>query len=262
MRTNDRQRVARRCVGNDDASSTRGRQHAIDNYACHEVHADEVSDVSRARMRRDLRKRAGLHDSPAFENRDAISERVRVDRIVCDENAHTVERVEVATQITTHAATTPGIERSEGLIEEQEPRIRGKGASERNSLRLTTGQRRWPLTRVVAQTDTVDPFTSNSTRHSLRDLPSAQSVRDIFDDGHGLEQQKVLKHESDLAELRLDKDIGTRVVDDDVVDGNSPFVDWSETCETAQYRALTCAIRTKEREEFPRSHLEFGSKIE
>ena len=79
-------------------------QHAVGDDAGDEVGADEVGDVARSGVGGDLGDRADLDDPAGIEDRDPVGERVGIDRIVGDQHAHAVERVEVAAQVAADAA--------------------------------------------------------------------------------------------------------------------------------------------------------------
>ena len=126
----------------------------------------------------DVGEAAGLDDRSTLEDDDAVGEGVRVDRIVGDEEADAVEGGEVAAQVAAHIAASTGVERGEGLVEQEQAWFGGQGAGQRDALRLAARQRSWAMVGVVGETDSLEP--GHGADAGLGSGPRARSPKATF----------------------------------------------------------------------------------
>ena len=110
-------------IGGDDSPARRGREHAVATDTGDQVHADQVGDVARPGPRGDVGEGAGLRDRASLEDDDPVGERVGVDGVVGDEQAHAVERGEVSPQVSPHVGAGAGVERGKRLVEQEQARL-------------------------------------------------------------------------------------------------------------------------------------------
>ena len=80
--------------------------------------------------------RARLRDPAVEENDEMACEREGFGLVVCDEEGREARLVVQAEQPLAELETHPGVERAEGLVEEQDARLDGEGARERHALPL------------------------------------------------------------------------------------------------------------------------------
>src|SRR5690606_18315907 len=96
------------------------------------------------------------------------------------------------------------IERTERLVQQQESRLVGERARERDTLLLSARQlARSPVTEPAESHD-VQQLLAASPPLLRRNLPDAQRELDVLRDGHVPEQRVVLEDEADAAFARRD----------------------------------------------------------
>ena len=93
--------------------------------------AEEASDVLVDGPRPELVRRRDLDDPPGAHHRHAVAERERLGLVVGDVDGGQRELVEEAGEVVEEPVAQPPVERSERLVEEEQPR--GSGASARAS---------------------------------------------------------------------------------------------------------------------------------
>ena len=228
--------------------SAGGGEHPPADGAGDQVDADQIGDVARAGVRRHFGERARLHYATGVENGDAISERVGVDGIVSDEDAHAVERREVASQVAPNSAACARVERCERLVEQQQARVGGQGTGKRGALRLAAGKCLRALVGVLRQPDPLDPVRCTPAGGGLRRTAGTQPIGDVLEHRHVFEQDIVLEDEADGPGLGFDEDVGDRIVEDGLVKGDVAGIDRGETGEATKHRALAGAVRAEERQ--------------
>ena len=102
--------------------------------------ADEAEDEGRGRRVVDLVGRADLLDAALVEDDDPVGELERLVLVVGDEDGGVaglvVDLAQPAAQLLAHL----GVERAEGLVEQQHPRLDRERAGERDALALAAGE--------------------------------------------------------------------------------------------------------------------------
>ena len=115
-----------------------------------------------------------------------------------------VQLVEPATQILPDL----GVERSEGLVQEEHLRCRREGAGERHTLPLPARELFRVAIRERLQVHELEQLAHPRFAHRLVLLPDAEPEPDVVGDRHVPEQGVVLEHEADAALLHaLDREL-------------------------------------------------------
>ena len=139
----------------------------------------------------------------AFEDDDAVGERIRIERIVGDEDADTVEAGEMLAEITAHARA--GRRRRERRAVRRATAASGgrQRAGQRDALLLSARQRRGTVPRVIGEAERVRATPSPASRASCRrHPPGPQPEGDVVERVEVREQQVVLEHHADRPVLR------------------------------------------------------------
>src|SRR5438270_212002 len=125
-----------------------------DERAVHEVDiADEVGDEARRRGLVDLCRRADLEKAALAHDRDPGGHRHRFLLVVSDEHARDTDVVDDVGELELGLLAQLLVERAERLVEEQQLRLLGEAARERDALLLAAGELVRPPVRVGDQLD-------------------------------------------------------------------------------------------------------------
>ena len=98
--------------------------------------ADEARDLAVHRAHVEHRRLVALHDRPALEHRDTVGDRERLVLVVGDEDDGGAGCAEHVDDLAPHARAELDVERGEGLVEQDERRMGGERAGERDPLAL------------------------------------------------------------------------------------------------------------------------------
>ena len=158
-----------------------------------------------AGMVEDLVRRAFLLDAALVHHDDPVGDLEGLVLVVGDEDAGDVDLLVQAPQPGAQLLAHLGVERAEGLVEQQHPRLHGQGAGERHPLALAAGE----LARVAVGhpvelhqlQQVVDLAVDDVARRPDAPRLHAQAEGDVLEDGHVPEQRVVLEHEADAAFL-------------------------------------------------------------
>jgi len=201
-------------------------------------------------MRPELVGRGGLHHPALAHDGHAIAERERLALIVCDVHGRERELVEQAAQILEQAVAQPAVERAERLVEEQDLRLGGEGARERDPLALPARQRPDGAVPEAGEPDELEQISSTSRDRVGRVPAHAQPERDIAKDVPVREERMILEHEPDPASIRGHvREVAT-------VEHHSSRVGSLETGDHAQKGRLAGAARPEKRHDFGVSRVE------
>src|SRR5882672_8703284 len=102
---------------------------------------EEVGDEAGLRLLPDLLRRALMHDAPGMHDRDAVAEAQRFWHVVGDEHDRLAEAALQGLELVLQAAARQGVEGAEGLVHEQERRIRAQGPRQPRPLALASRER-------------------------------------------------------------------------------------------------------------------------
>ena len=199
-------------------------------------------------MGRHLGQRALLGDRPGLEDHDTIGQGIGVDRIMGDEHGHSIERVEMTSQVPAHLAADRDIEGGERLVEEEQPRIADESAGEGDSLGLAAGELAGSVFGVIAEADSTEPIQCRLPGLAPRRSSGAQTERDVLHGREVRKQEVVLEDDADRSLLGGHEPLPGGVVERDAVDDHEAVVDGQQPGEAAQQRRLSGTIGTEHRQ--------------
>ena len=127
-----------------------------------------------------------------LDDDQAVGEHHRVERVVRDEQGAAVEVDEVAAQVGADLHPGAGVERGQGLVEQQQPRSGRQGTRERHPLSLPTRECSRLHPGQVRQAHPVEPDARLGTRLSARGAGGPQAERDVLQGRQEREEQVVL----------------------------------------------------------------------
>ncbi|MCY1353754.1 hypothetical protein D9M68_483180 [compost metagenome] len=167
--------------------------------------ADEAEDEGRDRMVVDLVRRADLFDRALAHDDDAVGQFQRLLLVVGDEDRRVAGAVVDLAQPLAQFLPDLGVERAEGLVEQQHVRLDRHGAGERHALALAAGQL-GGITFVEAgelhQVEQIEgPLADLSGRRPSARRAHLEAEGDVVEHGHVAEQGVVLEDEADVALL-------------------------------------------------------------
>jgi len=124
----------------------RGRHHrtarqlyrAVIRDSAEQVYADQVCDVLRPRVLRDLGDGARLDEVAVLHDDEAIGERHGLERVVGHHQPNTFERFEVAFEIATDLGTCRHVEGRQRFVQQKQARVWRERSSECDALSLPT----------------------------------------------------------------------------------------------------------------------------
>ena len=154
----------------------------------------------------DVVRRADLLDLAVVQHHDAIGKLDRLILIVGDEHGGVTGAIVDVAQPAAQLAADLGVERAEGLVEEQDARLDGQRAGERDALALAAGELRGiaasPGRR--AGRGRAAPSRACGSPSSPGGSPAAADVEtegDVVEHRHVAEEGVVLEDEADMALL-------------------------------------------------------------
>jgi hypothetical protein len=159
------------------------------------VHRPEEAHDERARrLLEDLRGGAHLLDAPGVHEHHAVGDLEGLLLVVGHEDARHVQLVVEPAQPAAELLADAGVERAEGLVEEEEAGLGGEGARERHALALAAGE-----LVGVALAEAVELDEREELGHPRRDLgpraaADAQGEADVLGHRHVAEEGVVLEH--------------------------------------------------------------------
>ena len=216
--------------------------------------ADEAVDEGRVRRVVDLVGGADLLDAALAHHHDPVGEFQRLFLVVGDEDGGVAGRVVDLAQPAAQLAPHLRVERAEGLVEQQHPRLDGKRAGERHALPLAARK----LVRIAlfqpGKLDEVEQFRGAPADFACggprRARPHLQAKADIVGDRHVAEQRVVLEDEADIALLHA---LLRRVV---VAEEDGALGRPLQPGDQPQQRRLAGAGRPEQRDQLARADVE------
>ena len=202
----------------------------------------------------DLLRRADLFDLAVVHQHHAVGDFERFFLVVRNENAGDMQVIMQSAQPAAQLFAHLGVERAEGLVEQQNLGLDRQRAGQRNPLTLAARQLR---RKAVGQP--VKLYKTQKRMHFFLDLRVAgplgtrldsQTEGDVLKDRHVAKQRVVLKHEADLALTHMHiGGVFTAEVNAAGVRGFQPGND-------AQQRGLAAARGPEQRDQFARIDVE------
>ena len=188
-------------------------------------------------------RRSHLQQPPEVHDPDAVGHRKGLLLIVRDQHRRDAELALHLADGAAQLLADLGVERTEGLIEQQHLGLVRQRARDRDALLLAAGElRRQPLIESLERhqpQQLLAALAAGAGAHAAH----AQGELDVLGDRHVAEQGVVLKHQADAALARGD------VRDVAAVQGDAPVIDAGEPGDGAQQRALAAAARSQQHEE-------------
>ena len=166
---------------------------------------DERHDELARRLVVELARSADLLQPSVVHDGDLIRDLHRLLLIVRDEDGGHVDDVMELAQPVAKLGADPGVEGSEGLVEEQYLRLGRECASEPHPLALAARELRRIAVAEALQLDEVQELVDALPDLGLRSFPHLEPERDVVPHGHVLEGRVVLEDESDVALLRRER---------------------------------------------------------
>ena len=195
----------------------------------------------------DFLGRADLLDPALVHHDDAVGELERLFLIVGDEDAGDVDLVVQPPQPSAQFLAHLGVERAEGLVEQQHLRLDRERARQGDALALAAGE-----LRGIAVGEAVELHELQQLVHARADLGfgrplaprlHAQPEGDVLEHRHVAEQRVMLEDETDLALAHAD---GARVL---AVEQHLAGVRRLQPGDDAQQRGLARARQTQQRDQ-------------
>ena len=140
------------------------------------------------------RRVAGLHHAPRLHQDGMIAQRPRFGEVVRHLQDGELPLIAQRTELASHSAPRPAVERGEWLIQQQDVRPGGERPGQRDDLALAAAQRcHGPVKQHIG---------AESLRHRLRESCLTRAVPHIARDVEMGEEEGVLVHHPDAALLR------------------------------------------------------------
>src|SRR5439155_20111142 len=122
-----------------------------------QVEADEAGDVVGTRLGGDGGGVTFLHHLAVFDDDEPVGQDEGVERVVGDQQCRAGMLAEVAVQFGAGVQAGAGVQGGERFVEQQQGRVYGEGAGERDALGLPAGQVPGLAAGVFGQADPVEP---------------------------------------------------------------------------------------------------------
>ncbi len=132
---------ADRRLGQVYSSTARHGQEVAGGDAGQKVQADQPGHVVGPRAPSHIQWRAHLDNPAVLDDHQSISEHRRIDGVVSDHNSWASELGQMSSQLSPDQQPSPGVERCQRLVQQEKPGVAGQRPSQRDSLRLATGDR-------------------------------------------------------------------------------------------------------------------------
>ena len=205
--------------------------------------AEECRDEPRARPGVELVGAADLEQAPLVHHADAVGHREGLVLVVRDEDGGDAELLLDPADRAAQLLADLGVQRAEGLVEQQHFGPVGERARDRDALLLAAGELGRQALVHALERDQLQELLAPGQAVGPLHAPDAQRELDVVRDAHVAEQRVVLEHEADAAVARHDAgDVAP-------VQGHPAVVDLDQARDRAQERALAAARRAEQHEE-------------
>ena len=212
--------------------------------------ADEGRDLGVDRVAVEPLRAVGLDDPAAAHDGDRVGEGECLLLIVGDEQRRGAGGPQGLADLAAHLRAQAGVERVEGLVEQDQPGLPGERPGERHALLLAAGEL---MGQAAAEPVEVDQ------RQQLLDpaaapLGARQAEADVGGDVEVGEEGALLGHEADLAALR--RQVGALVAEHLGAEPHRAGFGALEAAEQAQQGGLAAARRAEDGGQAPGGDLE------
>jgi hypothetical protein len=205
--------------------------------------AEEGRHESAARPGVELVGAADLEQAPLVHHADAVRHREGLVLVVGDEDGGDAELLLDAADRAPQFLADLGVERAEGLVEQQHLGPVGERARDCDALLLAARELGRQAIVHAFERDQLQQLLAPGQAIGTLHAPDAEREFDVVRDAHVPEQGVVLEHEADAAIARRDAgDVAP-------VQGHPPVVDLDQARDRAQQRALAAARGTEQHEE-------------
>ena len=167
--------------------------------------AEEAGRVGIVWMRPErLVRRCDLDDVPCAHDGDAIAERERFGLIVRDVDRGRPELLEDPAEVVEEPIAQSSIERSEGLVQQEDARLGSQRASERNALPLATRQRPHCAPLEPNKAHQLEKLSGARFCRLRRVAAHPEPEREVAEDVAVRKERVVLEDEADPTPVRWD----------------------------------------------------------
>src|SRR5262249_26727574 len=219
--------------------------------AMEDVHvAEEVHHERIRRLLEDLGRRADLLDASLVHDHDPVGHLERLLLVVRDEDAGDVDLVVQPAQPRAQLLTDLRVERTEGLVEQEDLGLGRARPGERHALPLPAGELRRQGLLETLELHQLEQLPHAVADLSLRPLADAQPKPDVVEHCHVAEERVVLEDEPDVALPYRRVGHVLLVVED------RPRIRDLEPRDDPQQRRLARARRPEQREQLAVGHLQ------
>jgi len=150
----------------------------------------------------EVARRADLLDRAVVDHHDLLGHLHRLLLVVGDEHGRHVDRVVEASQPGAQLLSHGGVERAEGLVEQQHARLDGERPGQRHALALATRELRGVAMGEAVEVDEPEQLVDAGLDLLLGPLADRQPEGHVLGHRHVLEGGVVLEHEPHVAALR------------------------------------------------------------
>jgi hypothetical protein len=197
-----------------------------------------------------------------LDDDEAVGEDDGVERIVGHEHAGAGERREVPAQLGAHPHARAGVERGEGLVQQQQPGLGGEGAGKGDALRLPPGEGAGLGLDLIGEADPGEPLARPGARVGPVVAARPQSEGDVVEGAEAGEEQVVLEHEPDRPLRGGHERVGGGIVEHDAVELDAPAVERAQPGDRPQGGGLAGAVGPEERHDLAVVDLQVDRQVE
>ena len=204
----------------------------------------KFADVVVRRRADELLRRPELHDGAVAHHHDPIAEAERLGQVVRDEHHRLAGLGLQSDHLVLHVAPDQGIERAEGLVEQQHLGIERERAGEADALLHASGELVGVLVLEAGQSDELDHLLCTRGPLRLGHALDLETERDVLDDAAVREQAEVLEDHRDGAAAQRTQLVGVGARDVAAGDRHLPGGRLDQAHEGAHERRLARARET------------------
>ena len=202
---------------------------ALENVA----HAHDAGHRLRGRLPQQLGARRRLHDAAGVVDDDAVGEAVGLGEVVGDHDGGGGDLAQQRAQLVAQRQSSRGVEGGERLVQQQERRLDGQRAPERDALALAA--------RELARIPALEPGETQARQRQV-----AQSEGHVVGDGEVREQRVALEDVADATLLRRQVDAARGVEEHAIAEHDASAVGPDEAGQALQRQRLAGAGGTEQ----------------
>ena len=193
-----------------------------------------------------------LHHPPVLDDDQPVRQDQRVQRVVRDDQRGTRVFAEVPVQLGAGVQPGTGVQRGQRLVEQQQSRVDGERAGQRDPLRLAAGKLPGLAAGVPGQPDPLQPGGGLFPRGAPVCAVPARPERDVVQCGQMREQEILLEHDADRAALGGRPRTGCGAVQLGPGEGEVAGGQRLEAGQRPQRGGLSGAVRAEQRDHLAR----------